>query len=793
MSTTRTRQSRRPSQLMETEGLSGLNETQVEAVQAVDGPVLVLAGPGSGKTRVLTHRVAHIIRNRGVPPYNILAVTFTNKAAKEMIGRLHSLIGTDTSRLTVGTFHATCARILRREAPSIGLAKSFVIYDSDDQRRLIIQVIKELGLETSAYRPAAVRAAISRAKNELITASTYVPPTYWHEGVARIFERYEKLKAENSALDFDDLLQKAEELLREHDLVRAQYQDRFRYILVDEFQDTNRAQYDMIGHLAGPLRNVFVVGDEDQSIYSWRGADFRNVVRFRSDYPDAKVLLLEQNYRSTGTILSAAQAVIARNTQRTAKRLWTQNEAGRLIHLFEAYDEREEAECVVSELQRLVSRGECTYGECAVMFRTNSQSRAIEDAFVRHGLAYKLVGATRFYQRREIKDVLSYLRLAYNPDDEIALSRVINVPGRGIGRTTMAQLGEWAHGMGLSLGGALLHFAQQVKDRGKMQGAPFSTRARRLLLTFGQMLAGFVEALERLSLSQLLELVLDRTAYLKHLEDGTEEGQDRANNVRELFSATERFDQTPLETALPLFLEETALISEVDELDWQSEAVTLLTLHSAKGLEFDTVFIVGMEDGICPHSRSMDSPDQMEEERRLCYVGITRAKQRLYLVRTFRRTLYGNSETRQPSRFLEDIPPQLLEGHVVREKPSFQASSYEDGQTSRRALFSDRRSRVQRDIALSRIDEPSAAQPARGRGTMRPPNLPSNPEANTDSTWVRPTGPSFHPGESVIHSVFGSGTVISSQVVGDDEEVTVAFEGRGVKRLMASYAKLARQ
>ncbi|HUV93603.1 MAG TPA: UvrD-helicase domain-containing protein [Anaerolineae bacterium] len=767
--------------------VEGLNPAQAQAVQAVDGPVLVLAGPGSGKTRVLTHRIAYLIRARGVRPYHILAVTFTNKAAREMVSRLTQLIGSDVSRLTIGTFHATCARILRREARHVGLDSSFVIYDQDDQRRLVASILKDLELDTAMYRPASVLNAISRAKNDLITAQTYSPPTYWHEAVARVFEQYEKEKAKNNALDFDDLLLKAEELFRVCEEVRDRYRNRYSYMLVDEFQDTNKAQYELILRLASQRRNIFVVGDEDQSIYSWRGADFRNVLRFREDFPQARVFLLEQNYRSTRTILEAAQAIISHNSQREDKKLWTENEDGCAISLIEAYDQREEAQFVVGEMEHLVSQRLCRYGDCAVMYRTNAQSRVLEDACVRHGIPYTLIGATRFYLRREIKDVLSYLRVIYNPHDEVSLLRIINVPARGIGGKTIEQLRSWAGSMGLSMGSALQRMVELSREKGAESEMPFSPRSRSVLLAFAQRLAHLVEARAQLTLSGLLDAVLERTGYLSFLRDGTEEGEERANNVRELFSVTEVLDHLPPELALPTFLEETALVSDTDNLKDEADTATLLTLHMAKGLEYDTVFIVGMEEGICPHSRSMDQPDEMEEERRLCYVGVTRAERRLYLLRTFRRTIYGDSDVREPSRFLGDIPTHLTEGNAVPQRLPARAATTAGNTVRRevRELMSGRRAVVQRARARRRLLENAASATIEAEGPQRAavpfaPADPGQPAAR----------PSFHPGQSVRHPVFGPGMVVASKVVGDDEEVTVAFEGQGVKRLMASYAKM---
>lgn len=518
----------------------GLNAAQAEAVRAPEGPVLVLAGPGSGKTRVLTYRIAYLISERGVRPYQILAVTFTNKAAREMLTRLQTLVGPEAAQLTVGTFHAVCARILRREAPHLGIGPHFVIYDEEDQERLIAQALKELNLDAKQYRPSAVQSAISRAKNDLITAETYRPPTYWHEAVARTFERYEALKRANNGLDFDDLLLKTEQLFREFEEVRTRYQRRYPYILVDEFQDTNKAQYEIVRHLVAGRRNIFVVGDEDQSIYSWRGADFRNVMRFRSDFPDAHVVLLEQNYRSTKTILTVARTIISRNALRVDKALWTENESGPPVQLFEAYDEREEANYVASEVQRLVAQGACRYGDCAVMYRTNAQSRALEDALIHRGIPYQLVGAVRFYQRREIKDILAYLRLIENPDDEVSLLRIINVPARGIGAKTISELRAWAARERLSLGGALLRLAEMTSD-GQTGTLPFGAVSGARLTRFAQLLVALRQARAEKSLTELLQLLLERTAYLSTLRDGTEEGEERVSNVRELFTAVERY------------------------------------------------------------------------------------------------------------------------------------------------------------------------------------------------------------------------------------------------------------
>lgn len=754
-----------------------LNAAQTAAVSAPDGPILVLAGPGSGKTRVLTQRIAYLLNERVVSPYSILAVTFTNKAAKEMVSRLRDLVGPAAANLTVGTFHAVCARILRIEAPYLGIDPHFVIYDADDQRRLVSRALKELNFDSKQFRPSSVHGAISRAKNDLVTAETYVPPSYWYEAVARVWERYEQYKEESQALDFDDLLLKAEELFRLHEDVRERYRRRYHHILVDEFQDTNKAQYELLKHLVGKDGSLFCVGDEDQSIYSWRGADFRNVLRLRDDYKQVRVFMLEQNYRSTQTIVEAARAVIAHNAQRHDKVLWTENGQGPAVRLFEAYDEREEAEYVVQEAMRLVAAGTCRYQDCAVMFRTNAQSRALEDALMAHGVRYQLVGSVRFYQRREIKDMLSYLRVVYNPDDEVALARIINVPARMIGARSVDELQAYARREGLSAGRALLQLAA-LHNREETGALSMSPTILNRLAEFGKLLHSAREVLKERTLADILELLIQRTGYLAYLRDGTEQGEERIANVRELFSAVERYQSEPASASLPGFLEEAALVADVDEMNGEVDAITLLTLHAAKGLEYHTVFLVGMEEGLCPHSRSLPEPDQMEEERRLCYVGMTRAKQQLYLVYTFRRTIFGNTDPREPSRFLADIPEELLVRNGVRKAvPTTPASSPRD----RRELFGQRRQRSDRLRERRAQMARGAGEPA-GAGSRRRIRRPAPSDAADEAP--------FRDGESVIHPEFGRGVVIGSRPAAGDYEITVAFQEAGLKRLMAGMANL---
>ncbi len=738
--------------------LAGLNPAQREAVEAIEGPVLVLAGPGSGKTQVLTHRVAYLVRESGVPSWHIMAVTFTNKAAREMKERLYRLLGEEFRKLTIGTFHAICARILRSEAEAVGISPQYVIYDSDDQLGLVRRALRELDLDDKVYRPQAMLSRISRAKNELISPAEMRPANYREEVARRVYERYQALLTQNGALDFDDLLMKTVQLFRQDEAVRSKYQRRYSFILVDEWQDTNMAQYELVKLLAGERANLFVVGDEDQSIYRFRGADYRNVARFREDYPHARVILLEHNYRSTQNILDVANAVIVRNIHRHPKRLYAQKDRGPQIVVLEAFDEQEEGDMIVSEIQRLVARGEVRLGDCAVMYRTNAQSRPIEDAFVRRGMPYKLVGATRFYERKEIKDVLAYLRLIHNPYDGMGLLRIINVPPRAIGQKTIETLIRWAGELGLPVYAALQLMAEA--GEGEDPSIPFSTRTRRVLNEFTSLIEELSRARHELDLLDLLDLVLERTGYAAYIQDGTEEGQTRWENIMELRTVARDYAELSGEAALTAFLEGVALVSDVDNLDDRVDAPTLMTLHAAKGLEFAAVFITGMEEGLFPHSRSMDDPEQMEEERRLCYVGVTRAKDRLYLLRTFRRTLYGESEIREPSRFLQDIPPHLIQGNATPHRASPRPSARETG----------------RFLGRAQPSAPSTSMPRAIRSGS------ASPDGAASRT--------FQTGDSVWHEVFGPGVVIESQWVHGDEQVTVAFAGVGLKRLMASLAPM---
>ena len=733
-----------------------LNPKQQEVVQAPDGPVLVLAGPGSGKTRVLTHRVAWLIQRRAVPPWKIVAVTFTNKAAREMKERLQGIVGPqDTAQLAVGTFHSICARWLRIEGKHLGLDPNFAIYDSDDQQKVVKQVTEELELDEKRFRPNAVLSRISKAKSELQDAKTFSLRTrdYWDECVGRIYTGYAAALERSNAVDFDDLLMKVARLFAEFPEILQKYQEKYQHILVDEFQDTNPAQYSIVKQLAARHKNIMVVGDPDQSIYAFRSADIRNILNFEHDFPQAKIILLEQTYRSTQMILDTAQAVIAANRKRKKKNLWTENDAGQLVTLLEAYNEEEEAGFVVGEIERLAARGLARARDCAVMYRTNAQSRALEDAFVKRHMPYRLIGATRFYERKEIKDVLAYMRVLNNPADSIGLGRIINVPPRGIGAKSLSMLQERASRSGLTMFGVI----QAAGSEGE-KGLRLEGKAGRVLADFAHILEELLAARDALSVAELFELVLERTGYAKFLRDGTEEGEERWGNVLELRTVAEQYGGFEPPAGLQSFLEEISLVSDIDNYDPAADAATMLTLHTAKGLEFPVVFIVGLEEGIMPHSRSLEEPDAMEEERRLFYVGITRAMQRLYLLYTFKRSLYGRTDTAVPSSFLRDIPAKLLDTR---------------GTAARTPAASAGRSAYAFSSNPTRWD-PSGAAPA--------PRERTRPAAGGATL--------FRSGEKVHHNTFGDGLVISSEARGDDEEVTVIFAGQKPKKLLQSFANL---
>jgi DNA helicase-2/ATP-dependent DNA helicase PcrA len=722
--------------------LATLNPAQREAAEAIKGPVLILAGPGSGKTRVITYRIAYLVRRCGISPHHIMAVTFTNKAAREMKERLEQLLGQATEALTLGTFHAICARILRREGKAVGLESSFVIYDEDDQLKLMKQVLEELKLDPKQHIPQALRSAISAAKSRLISPEDYGRrvSSYFEEIVHRVYQRYQQLLSRGQAVDFDDLLMRTVQLFRDNPKILATYQSRYVHILVDEFQDTNIAQYELMKQLAARYRNLCVVGDPDQSIYSWRFADLRNILSFEKDYPEAKVVFLEQNYRSSKIILEVASDVISANLLRKPKKLWTENEDGTPVAVIESYNAEEEAQCVVNEIEKLVGQEQISLKDCAVMYRINAQSRALEETFLRYGVPYKLVGGTRFYQRQEVKDIICYLRVIHNPQDNVSLLRIINVPGRGIGQKTVSALQDWAKAHDVSLFQALRQITQNAAAGEAKQALPL--RTIQALAGFDALMAGFTACSRELSLSGVMNEILERTGFRAYLQ-GKDDGEERWENIIELRNVAAEYDEMDTEQGLTAFLEKVSLVSDIDGLDETADAVTLITLHQAKGLEFPAVFIVGLEEGILPHRRSFDDPEQMEEERRLCYVGITRAKKYLYLLRSYRRSLFGGSAANPPSRFLPDISP-----HLVRP----------------RGLWDDTPSPV--------------------HSTDFGDNFQPLPESTNTLT--------LKVGDHIHHSKFGPGIVMTCSPTNGDQEVTVAFEQAGVKKLLASLAPLQR-
>ena len=720
--------------------LDPLNPPQREAVTHSDGPMLVFAGAGSGKTRVLTHRIAYLIDVKGVNPYNILAVTFTNKAAREMKERVITLAGKPGEWVTVGTFHAFCARLLHREADLFHLP-NFSIYDTDDQRALVKQAMEMVDISTTRTNPSAILAAISDAKNELVGPREYVDRNYFQELVRRVYPVYQDLLRQNSALDFDDLIMETVQYLQNNPERLEHYALRFQHVLVDEYQDTNHAQYVLVKLLSSRHRNLFVVGDDDQSVYSWRGADLRNILEFERDYPDMREIKLEQNYRSTQNILQAAHGVISQNIGRKAKRLWTENEVGTLIEIFHAYNEEEEASFITNEIRRLVIDGDFSTGDFAVMYRINAQSRALEEAFIRAGLPYTLVGGTRFYERKEIKDVVAYLRLLLNPNDGLTLRRVINVPPRKIGATTLQALRRWAQEQGQPLVAAVER-AAEIESVGPA--------AQRALTSFAAMIAELRQDAAQLDVLQLLDRVIHRVGYDGYIRDGSDEGEERWSNIQELRTVAQDYADEPPPEGLRSFLENVSLLGEQDEIPDDRPKVTLMTLHAAKGLEFPVVFLAGMEENLFPHVRSLEDPRQMEEERRLCYVGITRAKQRLYLVHAARRTYFGNTMVNAPSRFLTDIPDSLWN---------------ESGISPRSYL----------------------------RREFTPVSPSLDPWEIEDEVPQEPVSQAFQPGDRVRHKHFGAGTVLSSTMTSDDEEVEVEFstpKGKVLKKLLVSFAGL---
>ncbi|MAG35566.1 MAG: DNA helicase UvrD [Dehalococcoidia bacterium] len=776
--------------------LADLNEAQREAVTAPGGPLLILAGAGSGKTRVIAYRLAHLILNQGVPPHRLLAVTFTNKAAGEMRQRIEALVGDAGRAATCGTFHSVCARWLRRDIRHLGRDSGFTIYDDDDQLRLIKRCVTEAGINQRVITPPAIRAAISRAKDELLLPDEYAAQASerpYEQAIARVYRRYQEALQEANALDFDDLLLTTLRLFDEVPEVLGYYQQRYQHVLVDEYQDTNRAQYEIVRRLGVLHRNITVVGDDDQSIYSWRGADIRNILAFEDEYADARVVKLERNYRSTKHILDSAHAVVQGLRSRKPKQLWTDKAPGDEVVICQALDEHDEASFVANEIERLVGDGRRHYRDYAVMYRMNAQSRSLEEALVRRRIPYQLVGGHKFYARREVKDLLCYLRLAYNPADEASLRRVINVPTRGIGARTLAILDDWADQRGEQPLVALLalHEAEQSDTE---LAHPFRGRAHSALLGFARLMADLSAAAQERSLVDLFDQVLTSTDYRAALERdvGFEE---RWENVLELRNVVNEYTELNAPTGLLAFLEEAALIADLDTLSGDHDAVTLMTLHSAKGLEFPVVFITGLEEDILPHSRSKESLDGLEEERRLCYVGITRAMEHLFLLHARRRALWGTPREADPSRFLDAVPDDSVK-HIRTH-----------------ALHSWSGDRLPRSSAAIRSWSGRISSTgwttSRGAGSPAQTNAaPAAQPASTDPEWRRlgirsaaelpqqgasVTPPNYQVGDRVRHGEFGEGSVVESVLnQRDEQEVRVRFDTAGVKLLLGSIAPMTK-
>ena len=715
--------------------LTGLNKDQLSAVTRVEGPLLILAGAGSGKTRVITYRIAHMIEDLKISPYSILAITFTNKAAKEMRERVNSLIGDRAKDMWISTFHSLCVRILRRDIERIGYNRSFVIYDTQDQLSLIKECIKECGLREDSFKPSSVLSAISGAKDKLLNPKAF-EARYFNDfrlsKISKVYDLYQRKLKSNNALDFDDLIFKTVELLKTDEFVRDFYQRKFQYVMVDEYQDTNHAQYVLINLLSEMHKNLCVVGDDDQSIYGWRGADIANILDFEKDYKDAFVVKLEQNYRSTEVILDGANSVIKRNLGRKNKKLWTQLKEGEKIKLHKAYDEKDEANFIAREIKKRQEEEDRNLRDFALLYRTNAQSRALEEALIKHSISYKIFGSLKFYDRKEIKDIMAYLRLVQNPLDDLALKRIINVPKRGIGAKTLEKLEERALVTGESLFG-LLH---------DLSGFDLSTKVKTTLNKFVIMINSFMDMKEILPLTEFVQKVIDNTKYVDELKaEETDEARGRIENIEEFKSVVMEFMQNSEEKTLEEFLSSVSLVSDLDSIDEEDDFVTLMTLHSAKGLEFPVVFLAGVEEGIFPISRAMLDENQLEEERRLCYVGMTRAKQILYITYANERTLYGRRNHAIASRFISEIDESLFEENAKIEK------------TKPQSLYD----RYKDKYKIGQDDKPKF-------------------DGQDDITV----------GSKIKHPKFGIGMVVAKT----GTVYTIAFEGQGIKQIDTTFISL---
>ena len=743
--------------------LNALNSAQREAAQVVEGPLLILAGAGSGKTRVLTHRISYLIEEIGIPPWNILAVTFTNKAAGEMRERVENLLGSATQNIWIGTFHSICARLLRFEAPAFGLDASFTIYDEEDRRTLMRRILKPLNIPEEELTPRSAIAQISRAKNAMQDPHRFAQEASDHQRqIAEIYPLYEAALRQHNAFDFDDLLVELVRQLQQHRDVLEKYQERFKYILIDEYQDTNRPQYLLTQQLAAKYRNICCVGDDDQSIYQFRGADIRNILDFERDYPEAKTVRLEQNYRSTGSILAAANAVIQNNQNRKGKQLWTQSEQGEPIRLIECDSDRREARYVVESIQRLLQQENLSLAEMAILYRTNAQSRPLEEELQRAALPYVMVGSTRFYERKEIKDLLAYFRLLVNPADNISLQRVINVPRRGIGAPTIEKLQQYARQQGLGLFAAV-SICEQIPG--------LSARARKSLQQFHALISSLVNQMTEIELPALGAEIVTRSGYRKMLEEeDTPEAEVRQQNIDQLLAFITEYAADSENPSLDSFLEETALLSPIDEVEDNGRALTLMTLHSAKGLEFPAVFICGMEEQLFPTSRAIEeageNPQAIEEERRLLYVGITRARQQLFLTYACSRYSYGSLQWTTPSRFLDEIPQDLLI------TASAGAPTRPNSNSSKRQNRAGRKKSAPKGVHYEWEESLSTDHIETALN-----------EALEQEDFLAK-------GRWVLHPTWGRGQIIARDGSGSDMKLSIRFANNRLKRVAVAYAQL---
>lgn len=735
--------------------LNGMNPRQKEAVLHTDGPLLLMAGAGSGKTRVLTHRIAYLIEEKEVNPWNILAITFTNKAAKEMKERVNAILASGGEDVWVSTFHSMCVRILRRDVDFIGYNRNFTIIDSSEQLTLMKRILKELNIDPKKYDPRSILGTISQAKNSLQTPQDFakMQGSYYEEIVAKCYAAYQKELQYNQCMDFDDLIMNTIRLFEEHPDSLTYYQNKFHYIHVDEYQDTNHAQYTLVNLLAGRFRNLCVVGDADQSIYGWRGADMQNILDFEKDYPDAAVILLEQNYRSTKNILSAANQVIENNSNRKPKNLWTENKEGNKITYYRADNERDETRFIVDRMQEEIRSNHRNYGDFAILYRTNAQSRVMEETLLKANIPYKMVGGHKFYDRKEIKDILAYLNVLANPQDSISFERIVNSPKRGIGPGSIEKLRSFAS----------LHEWPLLEAAQNVELANIGGKAGQQLGAFGEMIQEVTQMIPYLTVTELTKEVLDRSGYLEDLKiQNTLEAQARIENLEEFLTVTQEFDKQfeqqneedadAPEEKLTVFLNDLALVSDIDNLEEDASQVTLMTLHAAKGLEFPVVFLIGLEEGVFPLSRALMEESELEEERRLAYVGITRAEEALYLTNAFSRTLYGRTQYNRPSRFVEEIDQELLEIEGMRPTPK------------KTPVFAKK-------TAAYSYKQPETAVVSSKSATGGEKN-------------------SWKPGDKVKHKKWGLGTVVRVSGTSKDLELDVAFPSQGVKRLLAAFAPI---